>query len=107
VAHRTACLRHDDIGQATLLNLLLRGLLAANQVDAADKLASKAPFPEAVSNNQLCRYLYYRGGFRGRAVGRLVTGGQGSRRGRLGGQLSGRIGPLGERACFVVCFALL
>lgn len=60
-AHRTATLRHDEYGQAVLLNLLLRNLLAHRMYDAAGKLAARAPFPEAVSNSQLVRYLYYKG----------------------------------------------
>lgn len=31
-AHRLACIQHDEMGQATLLNLLLRSLLEENQV---------------------------------------------------------------------------
>mmetsp|Transcript_172 Transcript_172/g.359 ORF Transcript_172/g.359 Transcript_172/m.359 type:complete len:400 (-) Transcript_172:158-1357(-) len=60
-AYRTASLRHDDVGQATLLNLILRNYLAAKLYDQADKLVSKATFPEGKSNNQLARYLYYQG----------------------------------------------
>lgn len=60
-SHRTACLQHDEMGQATLLNLLLRDLLMHNQVEQAYKLVSKTNFPEKVSNNQFCRYLYYTG----------------------------------------------
>jgi 26S proteasome regulatory subunit N3 len=60
-AHRTACLQHDEVGQATLLNLLLRSLLQENQVEQAFKLVSKTNFPEKASNNQFCRYLYYTG----------------------------------------------
>ncbi|OQS02194.1 26S proteasome non-ATPase regulatory subunit 3 [Thraustotheca clavata] len=60
-AHRTACLRCDEIGQATLLNLLLRNYLHENLYDQAYKLVSKTTFPEAVSNNQFVRYLYYVG----------------------------------------------
>ncbi|CAN0369644.1 unnamed protein product, partial [Discosporangium mesarthrocarpum] len=59
--HRTCCLRHDEIGQATTLNLLLRSLLSQNLLDQAYKLASKTTFPEGCSNNQFCRYLYYMG----------------------------------------------
>lgn len=59
--HRTCCLRHDEIGQATALNLLLRNLLSQNLLDQAYKLATKTNFPEACSNNQFCRYLYYMG----------------------------------------------
>jgi len=60
-AHRMACLQHDEFGQATLLNLLLRSLLEENQVEQAYKLISKTNFPEKASNNQFCRYLYYTG----------------------------------------------
>jgi 26S proteasome regulatory subunit N3 len=59
-AHRTACLRHDEIGQATLLNLLLRNLIHYNLYDQASKLVSKTNFPESTSNNQFVRYLFYR-----------------------------------------------
>ena len=60
-AHRTACLRRDEMTQATLLNLLLRSLLDENLVEQAYKLVSKTAFPETVSNNQFCRYLYFTG----------------------------------------------
>jgi len=60
-AHRSACLRHDELGQVTLLNLLVRNYLAFNLYDQAQKLISKASFPESVSNNQLVRFLYYKG----------------------------------------------
>eukprot|EP01102_Stenamoeba_stenopodia_P017700 TRINITY_DN6383_c0_g2_i1.p1 TRINITY_DN6383_c0_g2~~TRINITY_DN6383_c0_g2_i1.p1 ORF type:complete len:502 (-),score=125.91 TRINITY_DN6383_c0_g2_i1:1558-3063(-) len=61
-AQRTASLRHDNEGQATILNLLLRNYLHYNLYDQASKLASKTPFPEgSVSNGQLARYLYYQG----------------------------------------------
>lgn len=60
-AHRTACLHLNEFGQAVLLNALLRGLLSQNLVDSAYKLVSKTTFPESVSNNQFCRYLYYTG----------------------------------------------
>ena len=59
--HRTACLRQDEMGQATLLNLILAGLLETNQVDLASKLVAKTSFPEGVSNNQFCRFLYHTG----------------------------------------------
>jgi len=60
-AHRTACLTHDELGQATLLNLLLRSLLEEDLVEQAYKLVAKTNFPEKASNNQFCRYLYYTG----------------------------------------------
>lgn len=60
-AHRTASLRHDEMGKATLLNLLLRNYLHYSLYEQANKLRLRATFPEAVSNNQLVRYLYYTG----------------------------------------------
>lgn len=60
-AHRTACLQHNEIGQATLLNLLLQNFTSENLYDLAFKLLSKTTFPEAASNNQFVRYLYYVG----------------------------------------------
>ncbi len=58
---RTCCLHHDEMGQATALNLLLLSLLDDNLLDQAYKLSSKTTFPERASNNQFCRYLYYMG----------------------------------------------
>ncbi|KAJ3339014.1 26S proteasome non-ATPase regulatory subunit 3 [Gonapodya sp. JEL0774] len=60
-AHRTASLRRDDDCQATLVNLLLRNFLHYNLYDQAEKLVSKASFPETASNNQIARYMYYLG----------------------------------------------
>lgn len=60
-AHRTACLQHNTMAQATLLNCLLSNYLALNLYDQAEKLVSKTTFPEHVSNNQFVRYLYYVG----------------------------------------------
>jgi len=60
-AYRTACLRHDQMGQATLLNLLLRNYLAYNLYDQALKLVSKTSFPESRPNMQYARYLFYIG----------------------------------------------
>ncbi|KAK2086550.1 26S proteasome non-ATPase regulatory subunit 3 [Saguinus oedipus] len=58
---RTATLRHDADGQATLLNLLLRNYLHYNLYDQAEKLVSKSVFPEQANNNKWARYLYYKG----------------------------------------------
>ncbi|KAJ8284459.1 hypothetical protein COCON_G00033090 [Conger conger] len=58
---RTATLRHDADGQATLLNLLLRNYLQFNLYDQAEKLVSKSVFPEQANNNEWARYLYYTG----------------------------------------------
>jgi 26S proteasome regulatory subunit N3 len=60
-AHRTACLHHNTICQATLLNALLRNLLHYKLFDQAEKLLTKTTFPEQSSNTQLARYLYYTG----------------------------------------------
>mmetsp|Transcript_14528 Transcript_14528/g.45670 ORF Transcript_14528/g.45670 Transcript_14528/m.45670 type:complete len:513 (+) Transcript_14528:48-1586(+) len=60
-AYRTACLRRDSIGQATLLNLLLRNYLAYNLYDQALKLVQKTSFPESRPNAQYARYLLYIG----------------------------------------------
>jgi 26S proteasome regulatory subunit N3 len=60
--HRTAVLRHDELGQEMLLNLLLRNHLAANLYDQAEALRSKAQRPETSrSATQAARYLYYYG----------------------------------------------
>ncbi|KAI5391908.1 26S proteasome non-ATPase regulatory subunit 3 A [Lathyrus oleraceus] len=59
-----ATLRHDELGQETLLNLLLRNYLHYNLYDQAEKLRSKAPRLEAHSNQQFCRYLFYLGKIR-------------------------------------------
>ncbi|KAF9320905.1 26S proteasome non-ATPase regulatory subunit [Podila horticola] len=60
-AQRTATLRRDDDTQSTLINLLLRNYFHYNLYDQADKLVSKTTFPEAATNNQLARYMYYLG----------------------------------------------
>ncbi|KAE9448615.1 hypothetical protein C3L33_19486, partial [Rhododendron williamsianum] len=59
--HRIATLRHDELGQETLLNLLLRNYLHYNLYDQAEKLRSKAPRFEARSNQQatpICIHSY-------------------------------------------------
>eukprot|EP01112_Ceratiomyxa_fruticulosa_P020808 TRINITY_DN7190_c0_g3_i2.p1 TRINITY_DN7190_c0_g3~~TRINITY_DN7190_c0_g3_i2.p1 ORF type:complete len:503 (+),score=98.12 TRINITY_DN7190_c0_g3_i2:269-1777(+) len=61
-AYRTASLRHNDEGQATILNLLLRNYLEHSLYDQADKLVSKTVLKEqSCSSNQYARYLYYQG----------------------------------------------
>jgi len=59
VAYRSATLRRDVATQATVLNALLRNYISFRLYDQADKLLSRAPFPETRSNNQLARHLYY------------------------------------------------
>lgn len=62
---RTATLRHDEIGQETLLNLLLHNYLHYNLYDHAEKLRSKTQVSvERRNPNQYCRYLYYIGRIR-------------------------------------------
>jgi 26S proteasome regulatory subunit N3 len=57
--HRTATLRHDELGQETLLNLLLRNYLHYNLYDQAEKLRSKTQRSESHSNQQvrIVKYL--------------------------------------------------
>ncbi|EFN58026.1 hypothetical protein CHLNCDRAFT_20545 [Chlorella variabilis] len=63
--HRTAVLRHDDVGAETLLNLLLRNYLADSLYDQAERLRAKAQRPETSrSMQQACRYLHYLGRIR-------------------------------------------
>jgi len=59
--YRTACIRHDEMSQAVLFNLLMRNYLNYNLIEQARTLSEKAAFPEGASNNQFCRYLYYLG----------------------------------------------
>ncbi|PVD35684.1 hypothetical protein C0Q70_02647 [Pomacea canaliculata] len=58
---RTATLRSDFEGQATLLNLLLRNYLSSSLYEQADKLVSKSSFPDTATNNEWARFLYYLG----------------------------------------------
>lgn len=44
-AYNRACVRNDEIGQSTLLNLLLRNYLRHNHIDAAHNLIEKTSFP--------------------------------------------------------------
>jgi len=61
LAHRTCCLRHDEPGQAVLINCLLRSFLASSLFAQADRFRLNATFPENRSNSQHSRYLYYTG----------------------------------------------
>jgi len=58
---RSSTLRHDNDGQAMLLNLLMRNYTHYNLFDQADKLVSKSSFPELATNNDWARYLCYLG----------------------------------------------
>eukprot|EP01006_Ploeotia_vitrea_P050898 TRINITY_DN67511_c6_g1_i2.p1 TRINITY_DN67511_c6_g1~~TRINITY_DN67511_c6_g1_i2.p1 ORF type:complete len:407 (-),score=207.74 TRINITY_DN67511_c6_g1_i2:33-1253(-) len=60
-AHRTACLRHDEPGQAVLTNAILRHFLQFNLVSQADKFRLNVTLPDNVSSDQQARFLYYLG----------------------------------------------
>jgi 26S proteasome regulatory subunit N3 len=60
-AYKSCCLKLDQIGQATILNVLIRSYLSQNLFEQARNLISKTSFPEHASNNQLARFLYYSG----------------------------------------------
>eukprot|EP00889_Picochlorum_renovo_P001597 jgi/Picre1/28627/NNA_004027.t1 len=60
-ALRAAVLRHDSIGQETLLNLLLRNYLHYKLYDQAEALRAKAQPETYKSSAQHCRLLYYHG----------------------------------------------
>eukprot|EP00297_Palpitomonas_bilix_P007597 CAMPEP_0113875372 /NCGR_PEP_ID=MMETSP0780_2-20120614/4913_1 /TAXON_ID=652834 /ORGANISM="Palpitomonas bilix" /LENGTH=493 /DNA_ID=CAMNT_0000861369 /DNA_START=106 /DNA_END=1587 /DNA_ORIENTATION=- /assembly_acc=CAM_ASM_000599 len=60
-AHRTSCLRKDEIGEATIINLIVRNYLRSNLVEQASKFVSKATFPENSPNSEWARHLYYLG----------------------------------------------
>jgi 26S proteasome regulatory subunit N3 len=62
-AHRTATLRHDKIGQATLHNLIMRNYVESSLYEQADNFNSKTSFPE-VNPNETSRHLYYLGRIR-------------------------------------------
>lgn len=62
--YRTAALRLDEIGQETLVNLLLRNYLHYNLYDQAEKLRSRVTLPQSRSIQQQCRYAYYLGRIR-------------------------------------------
>ena len=58
-ALRSATLRRQEESQATLINLLLRNYIHFSMYDQADKLVSKSTFPDAASNGEWARHLYY------------------------------------------------
>jgi 26S proteasome regulatory subunit N3 len=59
--HRSACLAHNEPGQATLATCILRNFLSCNLINQADNFRMKISFPENSSNNVLARWLYYLG----------------------------------------------
>lgn len=58
-AYSKSCLKNDEIGQATLINLILRNYLAYNHYDAANNFIEMTNFPESKSTNEYCKFLYY------------------------------------------------
>lgn len=62
--HRLAVIRHDEIGQETLLNLLLRNYLAYDQYEQAEALRAKAQRDNYRSPHQQCRFMFYFGRIR-------------------------------------------
>lgn len=60
-SYKTACLRKDLIGQATITNVILRSYLSQNLYEQARQFIIKTTFPHNASNNQYSRYLYYLG----------------------------------------------
>ncbi len=61
LAHRTACLQHNEPAQAALSVCLLRSYLSAHLYSQADTFRLKSSFPEQRSNAQTARYCYYIG----------------------------------------------
>nr|ODN97792.1 26S proteasome regulatory subunit N3 [Cryptococcus depauperatus CBS 7855] len=61
---QTASLRKDEVLEVTVLNLLLRSYLAAQQYEQAEKLVSKAQFHGAANQAQTARWLFYTGRLR-------------------------------------------
>jgi len=58
---RTCSLRQDTHGCAVLLNLLLRNYLHYGLAEQADKLVARSAFPEAATNPEWARHLFYLG----------------------------------------------
>jgi 26S proteasome regulatory subunit N3 len=50
-AYKSAVLRHDQIGQATIMNIILRSYLSQNLYEQARNFINKTAFPEQASNN--------------------------------------------------------
>jgi len=59
--YRTCSLKQDNVGQATVMNIILRSYLQQNLFEQARSFLVKTTFPEQASNNQYARYLYYLG----------------------------------------------
>lgn len=61
LAHRTACLQHNEPAQAALIVSILRNFLHFKLFNQADKFRLNTTYPESKSNNNYARYLYYVG----------------------------------------------
>lgn len=61
LAHRTACLQHNEPGQAALSVCILRNYLSHHLYSQADTFRLKSNFPDQRSNAQTARYCYYIG----------------------------------------------
>lgn len=61
LAHRTACLQHNEPGQAALSVCILRNYLNYHLYTQADTFRLKSNFPDQRSNAQTARYCYYIG----------------------------------------------
>jgi 26S proteasome regulatory subunit N3 len=61
LAHRTACLQHNEPGQAALSVCILRNYLNYHLYTQADTFRLKSNFPDQRSNAQTARYCYYTG----------------------------------------------
>ena len=60
-AYKECCLHQNLIGQATTMNIIIRSYLQQNLYEQARNFMVKTSFPEAASNNQYARFLYYQG----------------------------------------------
>ena len=60
-AYKSCCLKLDQIGQATVMNVIIRSYLSQNLYAQARNFIEKTTFPEQASNNQYARFLYYLG----------------------------------------------
>lgn len=50
-AYKECCLHHNSIGQATLINIIIRSYLAQNLYEQAHNFITKTTFPPSCTNN--------------------------------------------------------
>eukprot|EP00045_Choanoeca_perplexa_P005493 m.46450 g.46450 ORF g.46450 m.46450 type:complete len:486 (-) comp13153_c0_seq1:112-1569(-) len=60
-ALRKATLQTNELGQAVIINALLRSFVQDKLYDQADLLVGKTTFPESTPNQEAARYQYYLG----------------------------------------------